>query len=310
MRLRGQATAVEYRQWLSCPMCGANGAVIGRLCRPWFNFGGRHFLPPPTGSIPLRQCGACALVFKEYVPTPEALSSILRVAPARLWRRTGVLYRNEIAMIERFRPPSDNPSIIDVGSACGDLLSAASRIFARRSALDIIENPACKSKVSGVYLVQSFDNPVTELEPSYDVVTALDIVEHLYNPPVAFGNFGRLLRPGGILVIHTGDSAYLPLADLGSWRYLHLFEHTMAWSERTLVTSLEASNFRLEFLARSRHKDLAYLSPIRQVGLRTLRIVARSRAVAERMDCWLGLDPRLLADPGASDHMTAVFRKI
>ncbi|MFI9651964.1 methyltransferase domain-containing protein [Guyparkeria halopsychrophila] len=73
---------------------------------------------------------------------------------------------------------------------------------------------------------------------AYDVVSCTETVEHLHRPRSAFRQMGRLLRPGGRLVIQTGFAP--DAAQFAAWHY---------WRDPTHVIFFRARTF--EWLAAS-----------------------------------------------------------
>lgn len=57
-----------------------------------------------------------------------------------------------------------------------------------------------------------------EFRESYDVVTALDVVEHLFTPDVLFKLAYDVLKPGGLLLVSTPNMAYI------SYRLYSMFQ--------------------------------------------------------------------------------------
>jgi 2-polyprenyl-3-methyl-5-hydroxy-6-metoxy-1,4-benzoquinol methylase len=95
-----------------------------------------------------------------------------------------------------------------------------------------------------------------ELEPaSYDAVTMWDVVEHLVDPLADLHESARLLKPGGILLLHTIniDSA---LARLMGKRWPWLVEmHNFFFSPTTLGAMVEKAGLEV----RSSHTQGRYL---------------------------------------------------
>ena len=65
---------------------------------------------------------------------------------------------------------------------------------------------------------------------SFDVITAFDIVEHLQDPPAAFAQFSRVLRPTGCLVLEFPTGA--PWIDRDASHRYQSLPHWIALLER------------------------------------------------------------------------------
>jgi len=72
-------------------------------------------------------------------------------------------------------------------------------------------------------------------DDSFDLVTCNMVVEHLPNPSQTFREFGRVLRPGGVLLIHTPNVWNYAICLARVLRKLvpqHLLVRMIGWSEK------------------------------------------------------------------------------
>jgi 2-polyprenyl-3-methyl-5-hydroxy-6-metoxy-1,4-benzoquinol methylase len=84
-------------------------------------------------------------------------------------------------------------------------------------------------------------------QSSFDVVTAIEVLEHTFDPLGELRRIRRLLRPGGLLFLTTGNAA--PFADkLPSWSYVIPEIHVSFFEPVTLEQALRNSGFRPERL--------------------------------------------------------------
>jgi 2-polyprenyl-3-methyl-5-hydroxy-6-metoxy-1,4-benzoquinol methylase len=84
----------------------------------------------------------------------------------------------------------------------------------------------------------------------WDVVLAIDVIEHLYAPREIVKRVHALLRPGGTLILSTPYHEYLKNLMLAAARALDkhftaLWDggHIKFWSYGTLTTLLQEANF-------------------------------------------------------------------
>jgi glycogen(starch) synthase len=103
--------------------------------------------------------------------------------------------------------------ILDVGGGPGRLsIPLANRAGVDRVVLtdigfDMLRSVACSNGELRTPLLVSADAHALPFRPrSFDCVIALDLLCHLENPAVALGEFYRVLRPGGTLVIDNTNS--------------------------------------------------------------------------------------------------------
>jgi len=87
---------------------------------------------------------------------------------------------------------------------------------------------------------------VEELESSFDVITAIEVLEHVEDPLTELRTMRRLLRPGGLLFCTTGNAE--PHWDrLPSWPYVLPEIHIGFFTPRALERALEETGFRAEY---------------------------------------------------------------
>lgn len=222
-----------------CPLCGA--AERERL----FTHDG----------WPIARCPGCSLVYVDAAVDREALEAIygrdyyqgdvfadylgereIRVESAR----------GRVAQIARVAPGG---TLLDVGCAAGFFLHAA----AERYEVTGVEVSAFASAYAReefgqrVFTGEIFDAPLADAE--FDVVTMWDVIEHLADPAAVMAEVARVTRPGGLVVLTTGDVRG-PLAARGleRWNLMTPPAHLSFFSPGTLERLLNAAGFELERL--------------------------------------------------------------
>jgi SAM-dependent methyltransferase len=80
---------------------------------------------------------------------------------------------------------------------------------------------------------------------SFDVVTAIEVIEHVDDPVGELKKMAAALRPGGLLFLTTGNAA--PYRDrLAEWRYVVPEIHISFFEPRTLRTAMERAGLRTQ----------------------------------------------------------------
>ena len=79
---------------------------------------------------------------------------------------------------------------------------------------------------------------------TFDVVTAFDIVEHTFDPAAFLDDIGRVLAPGGLLVISTPDTGHWlrPLMRT-RWPMLQPDQHMFLFSQAAMRTLLVSRGY-------------------------------------------------------------------
>jgi SAM-dependent methyltransferase len=122
---------------------------------------------------------------------------------------------------------------------------------------------------------------------TFDVVTAIEVLEHTLEPVAELRRIRSLLRPGGLLFLTTGNAA--PYAsNLSRWRYVIPEIHISYFEPRTLDRAFTIAGFRPERRALGRGWDLILkLKVLKNLRIRnrsalTDALPARIAAIADR----------------------------
>jgi len=110
-------------------------------------------------------------------------------------------------------------SIVDVGCGGGILAEAMSRAGARVTGIDLAEKPLkvaqlhlLESQLDIEYRLTSAEQLAAERPGAYEVVTCMELLEHVPDPASTVAACARLARPGGRVVFSTlnrNPKAYL-----------------------------------------------------------------------------------------------------
>lgn len=87
------------------------------------------------------------------------------------------------------------------------------------------------------------DRALEAAEGRFDVVTAIEVIEHVVDPLDFLSTIRRLLRPGGLFFYTTGNAAHAP-AEFTNWGYVVPEIHVSYFTPRAMTVALEATGFR------------------------------------------------------------------
>lgn len=235
----------------SCPVCGAD--------RP------RGFLT--VYGWPIHECRRCRVGFVWPQPSDRLIGEFygsdywagylgsdepLANRPAI---RSNILER-QADCLERIAGRDLGHRILDVGAGDGSMLRVlADRGYERLLGLDL--DPAGCRRARERLGVEIRPTDLFEFdEGDWDVITLWAVIEHLKQPVAVVRRARELLRPGGLLLLMTGDNESAPALVQGTvdlWVYPP--EHLFYFGRRSLVDLLAAGGFerprcRLQFQAR------------------------------------------------------------
>ncbi len=226
-------SALQPRAEPHCRACGAPGRPI---------FSKRGFL--------FAQCDSChcrfvvgdlpALVYDEGYFDGDSFGGY----PAYLDDRD-LIVENFARRVRWLAPHARGGRLLDVGAAYGLLVEAASREGFDAVGLEPAGGCVEWARTeSGLEMVHGTVEGATIEPASFDVVTLMDVIEHVVDPGVALRRIRRWLRPGGLVVIETGDFQALLARVCGRrWYYYDPPQHLTYFSAPSLETLLEASGF-------------------------------------------------------------------
>jgi len=136
--------------------------------------------------------------------------------------------------------------LIEIGCAYGFFLDLARRYFNVKG-YEISEDAA--KYAQGLSLdVESRDFLKADVpKNSVDIIAMWDVIEHLFEPQKYVELARKVLRPGGLLCITTGDIESLNASLRGEkWRMIHPPTHLHYFSRDTLRLLLEKNGFTIE----------------------------------------------------------------
>jgi 2-polyprenyl-3-methyl-5-hydroxy-6-metoxy-1,4-benzoquinol methylase len=151
-------------------------------------------------------------------------------------------------LIDRVRRVCPTGRVLDVGSGYGFFLRALDDAGYRATGIDVSPHAAQQARRLGVPQVAAAtaDGTWPFRDESFEVVTMLDVIEHLHDVGGAVESAWRVLRPGGWLMVITLNAGSFARPLLGrKWSWYRDPTHVEMFSRRSLGLALEAGKFRI-----------------------------------------------------------------
>ncbi len=179
-----------------------------------------------------------------------------------------ILQRNFRAQIARLREVAPAGRLLEIGSAYGFFLDLA-RSHWSVLGIDVSQEGVQHSReVLGLPVVLGDFLDASEQPESFDLICLWDTIEHLPRPARTIEKASRWLKPGGSLVITTGDIGSLVARWRKSrWRQIHPPTHLFYFSRKTLSRAVEQAGLEVRSVSsvgywRSLRSMLYGMSPL------------------------------------------------
>lgn len=144
-----------------------------------------------------------------------------------------------------FSPYRQNNRLLDIGCGAGNLLAAARKNGWNAQGLDVSAGAVKHVRSLGFEVFEGELQDAAFPSQHFDVVTAAELLEHLFDPKPLLNEVARILRPGGLFWTTTPHARGLSGRVLGlNWRCVWPPEHLQLFSIRGLKKLLHEAGFR------------------------------------------------------------------
>lgn len=151
--------------------------------------------------------------------------------------------------------------LLDVGAATGVFMKLAKDRSWDVEGLEVSEWAKEEAKKKGLSVVRGkLTNSIFKPE-SFDVVTMLDVIEHMSEPLDDLIAAHQVLKPGGLVLINTPDTESLAAKTSGKlWPIFVPPEHLFYFNKNNLANLLKKSGFEVLFSGKTKKSlSLSYL---------------------------------------------------
>lgn len=133
-------------------------------------------------------------------------------------------FLDQIARLLKQKP--SDIRLLDVGCSSGAFLNTAVELGFHAKGVEPAPKAAATAQAAGLKVRQGLLQEVGYADGQFDAITLFEVIEHLKHPQDLLRECRRILRPGGILLIGTGNAASWSMSAMGAdWEYLDIARH-------------------------------------------------------------------------------------
>jgi len=195
------------------------------------------------------ECTACGFIFSN--PRPEQQAYIrhygeLDEGSGQVFRSLqsggdltegSTLLAQYISEILKQRP---NGRLVDIGCGVGSFINALNTEHWTVEGIEPSANAASTARTDGLTIHEGFFGSIA-LEPGgYDVVTILNVLEHIWDPNMAMQEINRIAKDDALLVVAVPNTRY-PILGLAEFFEI---EHVSHFTAQTLSAFLRKNGWR------------------------------------------------------------------
>ena len=209
---------------VTCPSCKSDILSFVGDISATDKFAGR-LLPEPLFGGSFFLCNDCHLGFRHPRMTKEELDRLYRLGESDIWE-DHINDRTDWKMAASFISTyQEGCRILDVGCFDGRFLDFLGHGL-KRFGIEIHEDAVSRARSKGIHMIGK-DYTVLEKSPGdFDIVTAMDLIEHVPDPNYFLRLLGNAIKPGGIIIVSTGNTQALSWRLMGSrYWYCTFAEH-------------------------------------------------------------------------------------
>jgi SAM-dependent methyltransferase len=253
MTAAGETAATQPR----CRVCGSTNTE--NLGRP------AHHLPTKVAGVPINvtdlnmgffRCRDCGYAFIDPpVPESRLLDCYAQSSGSHWPTDEAVAYQRFYSLkrdlLHRFAP---GRRVLDFGCYDGGFLDYLGPEF-DRNGIEPSTAAADRARQRGVnVLAPTIDAlPFAGIEP-FDAILIFDVMEHLIAPVETLNGLARLLKPGGIMLIETGNYDSPAFKKLGPrYVYAAIVEHVGFFNRSSIAKAAQLAGLSLTHFEESQH---------------------------------------------------------
>lgn len=224
---------------MNCPVCESEFQPLYRI----------HRYNPPLEIIVCPNCG-----LQRQKTFPQDLSSLYQegyytgcadysyIDERSIEQASDFVWQARLKTISKFvQPPA---RFLDVGCSFGGFVDAATRLGYQSTGIDLSEFAVTQGKKLGRNIVLGDLSIIANSNEKFDIITLIEVIEHLPEPLQTVRQLRSLLRNHGIVVIQTANFLGCQAKKAKSDYHYYLPGHLYYYSTKNLRKLLLSNGFR------------------------------------------------------------------
>jgi len=190
-------------------------------------------------------CRSCATFYTPYSPWYTSELYYQNFYAPGWFSEPEFVHQRAVEITARFSEYRETNRFLDIGCGAGTLLEAARDDGWLARGVDVSETSVARMRDRGFEVFHGEVQEARYPEAHFDVITAVELLEHLSDPKVVVEEAARLLRKGGAFWTTTPHGRGISARLLGiKWSINSPPEHLQLFSTSGLKTLFQRAGFR------------------------------------------------------------------
>ena len=241
---------------LKCPACGsADFNAEGKFIDDFKAYGkdGQVFIHP---SFKINICSKCNLYFKSHIPDYDTLNRYYENLD-NSYEDLDFLFPTDRKTIQVINTIGADLKVLDYGCGTGRILNRLDPRTAKYGT-ELNSESVRIARSRNITIID--DAVLKNFTAFFDVVILTDVFEHLYKPLELIASLTNCLKPGGKMIIVTGNSDAIAHKKYSSgYWYFQLFSHLQMLNATYAKWMAKEAGFEVEKLITCSHYDSPFL---------------------------------------------------
>jgi SAM-dependent methyltransferase len=214
---------------------------------------------------PLRRCSGCGQLIsaadeKRYWDTMASFNAPdFNQPPAKeIERRRSVAGRRLKTITRLLAKGTAETRVVDIGCSRGQFVGFAAEAGFQAEGVEPAPDIATAARALGLNVRTGLLEEQHYPDASFDAASLFEVVEHLREPLPLLKECHRILKPGGVLLISTGNAASWTVAAMGArWDYFHMEKdggHISFFNPQSIAALARNAGFSVERVETARVK--------------------------------------------------------